>query len=112
MAVTGGPDADDRGGGGVNEPQTRVRGNDVHGNSEGLRVLRGDESDAAVDCQTEGGGRSRGHCVPGRPDPMAARYVWTVILSLSNFPFLVHACCLRFAWSHYLSPSSASTASN
>lgn len=66
----GGGGAGDGGGAGREEAETRVRGDDVHGDAEGLRVLRGDTSDDEVAGEAESGRGSRRHCIRRRPDPV------------------------------------------
>jgi hypothetical protein len=41
--------------------QERVRGDDVYGDAEGLRVLRGAARDAQIACEAESRSRSRRH---------------------------------------------------
>ena len=49
---------------GAEEAQERVRCDDVHGDPEGLRVLRGDEGADEIPLRPLRRRRSRPHCLP------------------------------------------------
>ena len=52
------------------EAQERIRSDDVHGNAEGLWVLRGVTGDDEISDEAQGWSWSGGHCLHRRPSPL------------------------------------------
>ena len=74
-------------GGSYWKEEERVRDDVVHGNTEGLRVLRGDTCPAEIARWPPRGRRSRRHCRPRRPSPMGPSSVSLSKFTLITFPF-------------------------